>query len=238
MIKAYAVDIGNTAIKCAFFEQGEVVNHLRIAHDKTDILVSFLEIEARIPIIISSTASKDIQVPAAALKGRKVIHLDKVTPIPISLDYDRSGLGLDRLANAVAGNSLNPPASLVIDAGTCITYDYTVAGTYMGGNISPGLDMRLKAMHSFTGRLPLLEKSDQVRYVGKDTKQAMQGGALIGIQLELDGIITEFYSRYPHGKVYLTGGDGPLLAERIENAIFAAPFLTLKGLYEILLHTL
>mgnify|MGYP002628026436 FL=1 len=237
MIKAYVVDIGNTTIKAALFQKGGPKAHIRISHDELALLEDFLGKNPETPVIISSTAALSVEVPASSLAHRKVLRLDQKTSIPLKMDYERSTLGLDRLANAVAGNSLNPEASLVIDAGTCITYDYTLAGVYMGGNISPGWDMRLNAMHHFTGRLPQLEKAKELEAMGKNTSQAMRAGAHRGLHFEVSSIITEFESRYPQGSVYITGGDGPYLAERIENVIFAAPFLTLKGLYEILLYT-
>ena len=94
--------------------------------------------------------------------------------------------------------------------------------------------MRLKAMHEFTGRLPLLEVSATEVYESKDTESAMKSGAFIGLLAEMKHIINDFKSRYEGMNVYLTGGDERVLGERLENAIFAAPFLTLKGLHEIL----
>lgn len=234
MNRAYVVDIGNTAIKSALFYQGEIQDEIRLAHKNIADLTGFLSRFPEAPLIISSTADEALAVPEEALKSREVLYLGPDTPIPLNTSYDRTTLGRDRLANSVGANHLNSKAALVIDAGTCITYDYVFSGEHLGGNISPGWDMRLKAMHSFTGRLPMLEKEDSKLFRSLNTAQAMRSGAHLGLLLEIDGIINEFLSRYVQGSVYMTGGDAPLLAERVENVIFAAPFLTLKGLYEIL----
>jgi type III pantothenate kinase len=233
---AYVLDIGNSLAKCALFDGDELSSMEKVPLDAIDHLQPFLSIHPAAPIIISSTAADDVRPSSDALGDRRVLQFDPSTPVPIAVDYPRSTLGLDRLANAVAAHSLSPMGSLVIDAGTCITYDYTISGIYQGGNISPGWAMRLKAMHEFTGRLPLLEAIPAQVYESKDTESAMKSGAFIGLLAEMDHIINEFKTRYEGMNVYLTGGDERILGERLENAIFAAPFLTLKGLHEILKH--
>jgi type III pantothenate kinase len=231
---AYVLDIGNSLAKCALFEGDELSSVEKVPLDSLKKLQAFLSLHPSAPIIISSTADKELLPSEEVLGKRRSIVFDSSTSVPIAVDYNRSSLGLDRLANAVAAHSMSPKGSLVIDAGSCITYDYTIAGIYQGGNISPGWAMRMKAMHEFTGRLPLLETSATEVYESKDTESAMKSGAFIGLLAEMKHIIKDFKSRYEGMNVYLTGGDGHVLGERLENAIFAAPFLTLKGLHEIL----
>ncbi|HQT59513.1 type III pantothenate kinase, partial [Daejeonella sp.] len=150
-------------------------------------------------------------------------------------------LGLDRFAAVIGAKSLFPDTNcLVIDAGTCITYDAVDnAGVYEGGSISPGLKMRLKAMHKFTGRLPNVELSDYEDWRGYDTPSAMLSGVLNGCTEEVRGMIEIYRSRYPGLLVILCGGDAIFFDTRLKNSIFAhtlktEPDLVLFGLNEVI----
>jgi len=235
-MRSIAVDIGNTRIKAGLFLNGNLSEDLIIEHDRLKDLSAWLKEARPTHLIYSSTAAESFDISGIIPAGVEVLKLNAQIPVPIAVDYDRSTLGQDRLANAVAGHSLDPNASLVIDAGTCVTYDWTIAGTYIGGSIAPGMHMRLQAMHQFTGRLPLIEELHETDLIGKDTVEAMSSGAIQGMILEIKGVISEFHARYPQGSVYLTGGDAALLAEPIENDIFADPLLTLVGCNAILEH--
>lgn len=140
----------------------------------------------------------------------------------------------------VAGAQAEFPGKhcLVVDLGTCITFDFLEAGkVYQGGAISPGWRMRLHAMHEFTARLPLLEDLPKVvDLVGKTTEECMYSGVFNGILNELEGVINHYRTRYPDVAVVLTGGDHPVFAEQLKNGIFARPFLQLNGLNRILMH--
>jgi type III pantothenate kinase len=146
-------------------------------------------------------------------------------------------LGKDRLAAVSAAVRLHPGYPLlVIGIGTCITYDFVRANRrYEGGSISPGLDMRLKAMHRFTAGLPLVNIDLKANLTGNSTTAALQSGALWGILLELDGIIAR-YRRDNRGlKVVLSGGGADFYKNKLKKPIFAHPNLVLHGLKEILL---
>jgi type III pantothenate kinase len=127
-------------------------------------------------------------------------------------------------------------ACLVIDLGTCITYDYIDAEkNYRGGSISPGLHMRFKAMHTFTARLPLLEPApDEIALTGTDTKQAMQSGVINGITCEIEGIIKEYRKKFGKLHVIFCGGDATFFENKIKESIFVTPELVLVGLNWIL----
>lgn len=233
-MRTLAIDIGNTRIKAGVFENNELGEALIVDHIGLEKLSNWIHVQEVSTIIYSSTASESVDVTALIPQGMKTLSIDPHIKVPIRTDYDRHTLGQDRLANAVAGHTLNPTASLVIDAGTCITYDWTVEGVYLGGSIAPGIHMRLEAMHRFTGRLPLFEEIRFTDLIGSTTEESMISGAFQGLILETQGVISEFQTRYPQGKVYLTGGDATLLAEPIENDIFADQLLTLVGLNAIL----
>lgn len=233
-MRSVAIDIGNTRIKSALFDKGQLVECAYFHHMNLKALADWLLRVSPSRFIISSTAEKSISIDHLLPSNAYVLHLNCNTPLSIKNDYQAETLGQDRMANAVAGYLFNKKASLVIDLGTCITYDWTVKGVYLGGSISPGLHMRLKSMNEFTGRLPLVEDITQGEIIGKNTEESLLSGVLFGIQYELSGIISVFEERFPGGSVLFTGGDSLFFADTIENHIFADPFLTLKGLEGIL----
>ena len=163
------------------------------------------------------------------------------TPLPIGNAYGTpSTLGVDRIANAV-GASMRCPGRpvLVIDAGTCITYDLVDAsGTFQGGAISPGLAMRALAMHEHSARLPKVGLEGAASLVAANTEEALRSGVLNGVRYEMGGFVRDHAHQYPGLVVMVTGGNGPWVASALKSGIFAVPFLTLEGLYAILLHQL
>lgn len=168
-----------------------------------------------------------------------VLMVTHQTPLPLKLKYETpETLGIDRICLAVGGATLFPgEATLMIDAGTCLTYDLVTSdGQYLGGTIAPGLQMRLKAMHTLTSKLPDLPLDGETPPLGTSTETSMRMGAQTGAALEMDAFIRHYQRQHPKLKVILTGGDAPFFERHIENAIFAAPNLVLQGLHEILLH--
>jgi type III pantothenate kinase len=175
---------------------------------------------------------KDLTNKLSFIQLMKLTH---DTSLPIKLDYETpKTLGIDRIAVSVGGFSGNVD-TMVIDAGSCITYDIVSRdGYYRGGAITPGIKMRLKAMHHFTARLPLLEDVKNVSFPSKSTGDCMQLAGVDSVSHEMKGFIAEFNKIYKNGRVLLTGGDTVYLAEGLKNHIFADNFLQLKGLNEIL----
>jgi type III pantothenate kinase len=159
------------------------------------------------------------------------------TPIPIrNLYRTPQTLGVDRLAAVIAAYTTQPhhPA-LVIDAGTCITYDFIDKhGQYQGGNISPGMEMRLKALHEFTSKLPKIEASGETPLYGYSTETAIRSGVIRGIEHEISGYIQHLKKNYPSLLVFLTGGNDFSFDTNLKSGIFADGFLVLKGLNRIL----
>lgn len=228
------IDIGNTRIKTALFSDGKLVEAGYFHHSGLEPMKRWLSRVSYERVIISSTADESVNVDSLLPTDIEPLYLSTKTPLPVRNEYRAESLGQDRIANSVAGHIHDPEASLVIDTGTCITYDWTIKGTYQGGSISPGLHMRAQAMHEFTGRLPLVEMYDTDVLIGKDTEESMRSGAYFGVIKEIEGIISLFKQRFPQGSVLITGGDSLPFADAIENDIFADPLLTLKGLYGIL----
>lgn len=178
-----------------------------------------------------------------------VEQLTHETPVPIrNLYRTPQTLGTDRLAAAVgayfqaASKGVSRP-SLIVDAGTAITYDFVTAdGCFLGGNIAPGLEIRFRALHEFTARLPLCQPHAEYESnvtdirLGDDTESAIQHGVAYGVQLEISGYIRHFVLKYPNLAVFFTGGYRFDFDDQLKNRIFVDEFLVLKGLDLILQH--
>jgi len=241
------VDIGNTNVKLAVFDKEELIESGSFDNIPENKLVSdFLSNHISINQIIVSSVGSELAFEAI-LPKQTMIHLTHSTPIPIENLYKSTDtLGTDRIALAVAANNQFPNCNvLVIDAGTCITYDYVNAkNQYMGGSIAPGIGLRFKAMHTFTGRLPLVNAENvksEVELTGNTTKTSMQSGVINGVIAEVAGIINAYLLKYDGLKVLLTGGNSYILENTLlslfhlkKNLIFANPNLVHKGLNAIL----
>ena len=228
------IDIGNTRVKLAYFEGRELQFVDYFDHEDGAAINDSLHQNKPDNGIISSTASVEFQLDVP--EDLPLTILSQSTDLPISLDYQEETLGLDRIANATAIWAQQENTVLAIDLGTCITYNHVRGDRFIGGSISPGLHMRLKAMHTFTGRLPLIEDVKQVNIMADNTEDSLLSGAFHGMRMELDAYLDQFYGEFPDAKAFLTGGDALLFAKALKNPIFADPILTLKGLNEILLY--
>ncbi len=235
-----AVDWGNSSLKVGWFADGQLVHTARFA-DPTRLAVALQERPARRGIVSSTSRPAD---EVQALTGQTDIQwllFTSQTSVPIGNAYDTpQTLGADRLAAAVGATVVQPGVNcLILDAGTCLTADWVSAdGVFRGGMISPGVQMRLRAMHEFTARLPLvsLAPDDRLTVTATNTRQAMLAGAVLGIALEMNGLIADYRAQHADLTVLLCGGDGPLLESRLKGAIFAVPELVLWGLNRILEH--
>lgn len=232
------IDIGNTTAKIAVFDKQEPIE---VIHASNHTLSSLIEVVDKYPVqkgIVSSVVTLTDDMKAAlAHTGLRMLYLSPDTPVPVTNLYETpQTLGSDRLAAVVAANYLKPGHdALVIDAGTCITYDFIDAvGNYRGGNISPGVDMRLKALHAFTDKLPLISAKGEHQPWGSTTEGAIRSGVIRGIEMEISGYITETSQNHPGLYVFLTGGNDFSFDMKIKNTIFADKFLVLKGLNRIL----
>lgn len=225
------VDIGNTKVKLAFF------NELEISE-----VISFDTEEEAWPYLKNATALIVSSVRNYSKPADFVGHFHQLGPdseLPFASEYKTpQTLGPDRLALAAAAVQAYPNDHvLVIDAGTCITYDLISKGLYLGGAIAPGWNMRAKAMNQFTGKLPLVSYTEEpLNFPGLTTEECLQLGVQEGFQLEIEGYIRKTAEQYSDLKVVLTGGDAKRFEMPSNYSIFADPNFLLKGLNFILQH--
>jgi len=207
------------------------VDHLKMLKDEHPQLTK---------AILSSVKPKDEELIGFLSENFEVfLELDALTELPIENLYETPGtLGKDRLAAAVGANELFPDQNLlVIDAGTAITYDLvSEKNQFIGGNISPGLEMRFKALHQFTGKLPLINQSEDFQTIGRNTTDAIRAGVQNGILYEIEQTIDIFNRNYQNLQIIMTGGDSNFFDKKLNYSIFVHFNLTLIGLNRILEH--
>lgn len=233
------IDWGNTLVKLARFEQGELVEHIQLTAPQYDEISTWMGCSSESKVLICSVSSNsdkvEKQLQREALFFLKLTHQ---TPVPLEVNYHTpETLGYDRLANAVAAGRLREPGhhALAIDAGTCLKFDFVHAEKgYVGGAISPGLRMRYHALHEQTDALPLLDEAQRVALIGQSTHESMHSGVVNGMLAEIREIIRQYRAEFPECSVFLTGGDASFFEEELKNHIFAHPFLTRIGLNDIL----
>lgn len=233
------IDIGNTVAKVAVFKGDNTIVYKQFLCNKTlagiEAICEKYTIERGIVATVIDLTDEVLE----RLNALKVhfLWLDHNTPLPIKILYKTpKTLGYDRVAGIV-GAYLDHPGHniLVIDAGTAITYDYIDSkGQYYGGNISLGIKMRLRALHHFTARLPLVNAEGEVKQLGQTTEEAIRAGVIKGVEYEILGYINEMSSEYPDLLVFLTGGNDFSFDSKLKNSIFADRFLVIKGLNRIL----
>lgn len=232
------IDEGNTRVKLATFKNGKLVDieYSSVFSCQEDInrIVKDCKIEAA----ILSSVTDDLRTFFSNLMLDQKVILSFLTPLPFKIGYKTpKTLGVDRIALVAAAWFKFPnEASLVIDAGTCITYDFIDAfGVYHGGAIAPGLSMRFKSMHHFTKKLPDLSIStDEISFIGRTTKESMESGVLNGTVFEIEGTIHTYQQKFGKVNIILTGGDAKFLDKRLKNSIFVNPNFLLEGLNEVL----
>ncbi|MBP7185138.1 MAG: type III pantothenate kinase, partial [Saprospiraceae bacterium] len=218
------IDLGNTLCKIIIFDDNVIVyRHICKSLSTRSLHQLFQNFQIRHSLISSVIPLKPLL--KKTLKKYGIREFSSTTKIPIKNLYTTpKTLGKDRLANGIAGAFLFPKQNvLVIDAGTCIKYDFVDSRKhYKGGNISPGLSMRFIAMHKLTGKLPLVEINDPRKLIGTSTVTAIQSGVFNGMIEEIKGIIALYKNEYPKVKVILTGGDAHRFAGQLNLSIFAA----------------
>ena len=228
------VDIGNTRIKFAIFDNQKLVIDEKI--ESGIFLSKVKELFEAFPkidnAIISSVKKLDKESDILSLFC-KVHVLSHTSKTPFKNSYATPDtLGVDRIAIVTAAFYEYPRKNvLIIDAGTCITYDViNDYGEYLGGAISPGLLMRYKAMHNQTDALPLLSPNQLLDFIGNTTESSMHSGVVNGTVQEIDGVIEQYKQRFKDLTVILTGGDTQFLSKRLKNTIFADSKFLLVGL--------
>ncbi len=231
------IEAGNTLVKAALFEDGRLIKIMPV----TPTVKDFKKIIEEYPNI-SSTLICDVRgiewdFLNTIINPKNIYILNSSYTFPFKTKYKTPNtLGMDRLGlmTAAATQYANTNV-LVIDLGTCITYDLlTKENEYIGGMISPGYTMRYKSLNKFTGKLPLVPHEDIKLTYGNDTQTSIQAGVFNGIFYEVQGQIDYFSSKYEHLTIILTGGDSQILSKRLKNSIFANPNFLIEGLNYIL----
>ena len=231
------VDYGNTFAKVGIFDQYELLKqHTFSKHEE---LKNFLQNFSAENFILSSVAHEETLLLEWLDHIKRKFVLTSTLPLPVrNLYATPQTLGVDRIAG-VCGAYQKFPAShcLIIDAGTCVTYDFLDSkGNYHGGSISPGLKMRFQAMNSFTAKLPLVDRVENPPLIGNTTETCLQSGAIHGMTEEINGIIGQYQRKFEGLRVILCGGDARFFENKLKAPIFAIPELVLSGLNSILIY--
>ncbi|MBC7846671.1 MAG: type III pantothenate kinase [Flavobacterium sp.] len=233
-----AIDVGNTRIKAAVFEGTTILENFVFLKTELEKNIQniFKKYEKLTHLVVSSVSDVEKQSFSTFENHVKVHFVSHNDYFPFINRYATpQTLGIDRMVNA-AGATLQFPNQnrLVIDAGTCITYDFIdESNNYLGGAISPGLQLRYASLHNFTAKLPLLELDNPEHFVGKSTSESIHSGVVNGLVYEIDGFIDEYKALYPKFIIILTGGDTVFLAKRLKNTIFANSNFLLESLNQL-----
>ena len=230
------LDFGNTRLKAALFFNEELREFIAINDDPLMGLKNLIEMYQPQASILSSVINHDPAIENL-LKERTHFHkLSNLSRLPFTIPVGKpETVGADRLAIAAAAVHLFPHQNnLVIALGSCITYNFiNKQHQLIGGSISPGTEMRLKALEHFTAKLPLVSATWNVPLIGFDTATNIQSGVVYGMAKEMEGIIAEYKEKFSNFNAVLTGGDIPFFEPHLKSKIFAAPHLIFKGLYAI-----
>ncbi|WP_298763252.1 type III pantothenate kinase [uncultured Polaribacter sp.] len=233
-----AVDIGNTRVKVAVFKEDKLVDF--VVFEKKIIISEIKKIAKKYIISVGIISN------VASVSEKKMIQLKKIinfhvisheSQIPfINLYKTPKTLGIDRIALVAAAVKQYPNKNvLIIDAGTCITFDFVnTKKEYLGGAISPGIKLRYKSLNAFTANLPLISNLELENLTGKNTYESIVSGVLNGVVAEIDGLIFRYKQKYLDLTVVLTGGDTNFLSKQLKSSIFATQNFVLQGLNEIL----
>ena len=235
------IDIGNSRTKIALFNQHDLMFNVPMDHLTVNHVKMLKEEHPQLTrVILSSVKPSDEDLNRVLTEEfEQFVELSHHTALPIENLYETpETLGKDRLAAAVGANELFPDQNLlVIDAGTAITYDLvSEKNQFIGGNISPGLEMRFKALNHFTGKLPLVTYSDDFEQIGRNTTDAIRAGVQNGLLYEMAQNIDYFNRNYQNLHIIMTGGDSIFFDKKLNYSIFVHLNLTLIGLNRILEH--
>ena len=229
-------DFGNTRLKCAVF-QNDVIQKVITLDNDSDETFKHLSRELNPDKVILSSVIDHNRNIEKIFNGSTVFHnLSYKSRLPFSAPVSKpETIGADRLALAAAAVYFHPQKNnLVIGLGSCITYNFiNKYDQFLGGSISPGMEMRFRSLNEFTAKLPLIKAEYNFPLIGYDTKTNILSGVIHGMINEIDGTIADYMDKYDNFNVLLTGGDTPYFARHLKSRIFADPELIFKGLYAI-----
>lgn len=229
-------DFGNTRLKYAVFNGRELQYEKVLLDDGSGTILQLMESISPQKTILSSVIEHNKEIENVMKTHSRFHLLSNTTKLPFTAPVAKpETIGADRLALCAAAVEFFPGKhNLVIGLGTCITYNFIDKySQFLGGGISPGMEMRLKSLRDYTAKLPLVKADWNFPLVGYDTRTNITSGIILGMAKEIDGIIDAYSERYENFNVLLTGGDSPYFAQLMKNKIFADPQLIYKGLYAI-----
>ncbi len=229
-------DFGNTRLKCAVFENESLSDIISIENDNDETITELIKKYEPVKTILSSVIDHNPEIENLLAKHSSFHKLNSSSILPFTTPVSKpETIGADRLALAAAAvYYYKEKNNLVVGLGSCITYNFiNKYGSFMGGSISPGMEMRFKALHSFTAKLPLVKPGWNFPLIGYDTNTNILSGIILGMASEIDGIIDKYKQKFGNFNVLLTGGDAGYFARHLKNKIFADPNLIFKGLYAI-----
>jgi len=236
--KVIVIDAGNTSIKAGYFENDELIEVKRFTINNLDSLSDWQKTLDVNTIVLSSVLKKDDTLRVQNLF--ECCHLiNNNSKLPFKIVYETpNSLGIDRICNAcyLFNHSISKYA-VSIDIGTCVKFDVidkTIG--YLGGSISPGIDLRYKSLNDYTGNLPLLSNKTLIPTVGTSTESSIVSGVMNGLQNEINGLMEHYRLQFSDLTFFMTGGDASFFDFESKNDIFADENLTIKGLYEIYKH--
>lgn len=234
------LDLGNTRSKCGVFISGELSEVVVLAKTDPNAISELIDSYKPERSILSSVIHHDPEIETILAQKTKSIKLDNTTGMPFTLPVTKPAtVGADRLALCAYAVTQYPHQhTLIIALGSCITYNFiNKYHQFLGGSISPGLEMRFKSLHALTAQLPLIQiehgRDWHFPLVGYDTETNILSGVILGMAAEIDGIVEAYQEKYEKFNVLLTGGDTDNFVPHLKNKIFADPYLILKGLYAI-----
>ena len=233
------VDVGNTNVKLAVFHDGAMLHKEVVGIGEIEVKIQ--ELIKKQPLlnkaILSSVGGLSQEQLTKITKNLETIVLSHNTKVPFKNKYKTPNtLGVDRIALVSAAVLKYPKKNvLIIDAGTCITYDFiNTKNEYLGGAISPGISTRYNSLNNLTANLPLLKRKAPKKLIGNSSKESIHSGVINGISMEIDGIVKKYHKKYKDLTVILTGGDADFLSKRLKSSIFANSNFLLEGLNFIL----
>jgi type III pantothenate kinase len=229
-------DFGNTRLKVAVFDNSYFREELYLQDDRSETIQQLLAQYRPEKTILASVINHNVEIEEILAASSGFHKLSMSTRINFETPVGKpETIGADRLALVAAAVHFYPGMNnLVIGLGSCITYNFVNQyNQFLGGGISPGMDMRFKSMHELTAKLPLVQADWNYPLIGYDTKTNLQSGVITGMACEIDGIIEKYSNKYGNFNVVLTGGNSAYFASQLKNKIFADVYFLFKGLYAL-----
>ena len=231
------LDVGNSLLKTALFKKSQLIQKFKFSENYKRNIEDIISKNNVTHSIISNVGRIDDSIINILKESTNLLLVSNQLKFPFKNLYkSKNTLGQDRLALVSAAAFKFPKENvLIVDAGSCITYDFKNNNNeYLGGGISPGILMRFKSLNTFTSNLPLIDFDSIHQLIGNNTKNSINSGVINGTISEINGIIQQYCEEFKNIRIILTGGDSNFLLKRIKNSIFADQNFLLVGLNKLL----